>query len=430
MNGSEPGYRSDGARKEPHAPGISELTQSRSMKWSTYPDKLGLWVAESDFGLAPVVAESLQTALSDELTAYLPGKATTELAQAAAGFMDRHYGWQIRPSQVRPVADVLAALEYTITEFTRPGSAVVVPTPAYMPFLTLPKYLGREIIEVPMIRRADGAWAHDLDAIEAALAGSGDGAEDGAGLVLLCNPHNPLGQVFDRAELTGLAELVARFDARIFADEIHAPIRYSGVQHIPFASISEQAAQISVTATSTSKAFNTPGLKCGQIILTADADRQRWREMGWFGEHGTGTLGAVAAAAAYRDGDEWLAQFNSALESNRDLLVELVAEHLPDAKFDPPSGTYLAWVDLRAYRHIAERESARNAASSSADAGSNAAKEEFPRWDAILREHADIAIVDGHDCGAAGAGHIRINFATSPEVLTAALTRLGSFLHP
>src|SRR5690625_806315 len=306
------------------APTPHDLAGSKSMKWTAFPNKLGLWVAESDFGLAPVVRSRLQEALDSDLTGYLPPWATQEMTRAAAGFMHRHYGWEIEPAQVRPVADVLAALQYTITEFTRPGSVIVVPTPAYMPFLTLPPALGREVIQVPLVRDAEGAWVHDLDGIEAAL-------QVGAGLVLLCNPHNPLGRVFEREELVGLAELVGRFDARIFADEIHAPIRYGSKPHIPFASISEQAAEISVTATSTSKAFNAPGLKCGQIILTSAGDRTRWREIGWLGEHGAGTLGAIAGAAAYRDGDEWLARFIAALAHNRTLLTGLVAEYLPEA---------------------------------------------------------------------------------------------------
>ena len=232
--------------------------------------------------------------------------------------------------------------------------------------------------------------------IEAAL-------RDGAGLVLLCNPHNPLGRVFDRSELEGIAKLVERFEARVFADEIHAPIRYGGRPHIPFASLSDQAAQISVTATSTSKAFNTPGLKCGQIILTAEQDRERWREMGWFGEHGAGTVGVLAAAAAYRDGDKWLARFIATLEENRALLEQLISELLPEAQFSAPEGTYLAWVDMSAYGEELE-------------------------WGKTLRNEAGLAIVDGRDCGRAGSDHIRINFATSQHVIRSAIGRLGSFV--
>src|SRR5690625_3272003 len=380
------------------APNPEELLESKSLKWSAFTGNLGLWVAESDFGLAPTVRARLEDALADDLTGYLPPWATRELGAAAAGFMARHYGWEVSDARVRPVADVLAALRATITDLTRPGSAVVVPTPAYMPFLTLPPLLGREVIEVPLILDDAGQWVHDLAGIEAALTA-------GAGLVLLCNPHNPLGRVFERDELEGIAELVGRFDARVFADEIHAPIRFGGKRHIPFASISEHASEISVTATSTSKAFNTPGLKCGQIILTADADQERWRKGGWLAEHGAGTLGVVAAAAAYRDGDEWLAAFNAALAKNRDLVSELIAQYLPQARFRAPEGTYLAWVDVRAYRTGI-------------------------RWDEELRQKLKVAIVDGRDCGTAGTDHIRINFATAPQVLREGIERLGSFLEP
>src|SRR5690625_224711 len=164
MNDSPTGYSlSDQGAQPLSAPDAEELADSRSLKWSTFPHALGLWVAESDFGLAPTVRESLKRTVELELTGYLPSWATRDLGNEAARFMDRHYGWQISPTQVRPVSDVLAALEYTINEFTRPGSAVVVPTPAYMPFLTLPKYLGREVIEVPLVRASgdSGEWVHD-----------------------------------------------------------------------------------------------------------------------------------------------------------------------------------------------------------------------------------------------------------------------------
>lgn len=389
-------------------PAPSQLSNSKSKKWSTFPQKLGLWVAESDFGLAPAVARSLEENVASELTGYLPGWAVGDLSESAAGFMQRHYEWHVAPGAIRPVADVLAALEYVIREFTRPGSAVVVPTPAYMPFLTVPKYLGREIIEVPLVRDAAGAWVHDLERIETALRAR-------AGLVLLCNPHNPLGRVFEREELAGLAELVGRFDARVFADEIHAPIRYDDKPHIPFASISEQTAQFSITATSTSKAFNTPGLKCGQIILTADSDRRRWSEMGWFAEHGAGTLGATAATAAYRDGDEWLARFNAALARNRELVTDLLHDQLPLSDFTAPEGTYLAWVDLSSYRR-------KNSDSTASRGGAAQSKNQC--WGKYLRDHAKIAVIAGSDCGGAGAGHIRLNFATSSEILRAAIGRL------
>src|SRR5690625_1898848 len=153
MNDSPTGYSlSDQGAQPLFAPDAEELANARSLKWSTFPNTLGLWVAESDCVLAPAVRASLKQAIGLELTGYLPSWATRDLGEEAARFMDRHYGWQISPAQVRPVADVLAALEFTIREFTRPGSAVVVPTPAYMPFLTLPKYLGREVIGVPLVR--------------------------------------------------------------------------------------------------------------------------------------------------------------------------------------------------------------------------------------------------------------------------------------
>lgn len=378
------------------SPSVEQMRERGSLKWSAYGDALGLWVAESDFGTAPVVRATLQKWVGEDNLGYLPPWLTQEMAYACAGFMQRHYGWTIDSANIKPVADVLAGLEVIVREFTRPGSPIVVPTPAYMPFLTLPNYLGRPVIEVPMVRDARQRWTHDLGEIQMAL-------EAGAGLVLLCNPHNPLGRVFDRQELQDLCDVVAGYDARIFADEIHAPIRFDNHKHIPFAAISETAAQISITATSTSKAFNAPGLKAAQVLLTAECDIEKWRNFGWFAEHGAGTLGVAAATSAYAEGDGWLEHFNRTLSANRDLLESLLETHLPQARYEAPEGTYLAWLDLQEY---GPRE----------------------RWAAWLRSRADVAAVDGTACGVIGAGHVRLNFATSPKVLATAFERLGSAL--
>jgi len=248
------------------------LRARRSFKWTAPgPDGFGAAVAEMDFGAAPAILDALAGLSADANFGYLPQFLADELAMACADFTKRRYGWDVDPALIHHVPDVLKALEIAITHFSRPGSPVILPTPAYMPFLSLPVFLGREIIQVRM-RDDAGFFTLDLEAIEDAFRAGGH-------LLIFCNPYNPLGRVFTPQEMTQLTEVVDRHHGRVFADEIHGPLVYPGKRHIPYASTSDAAAAHALTATSASKAWNLPGLKCAQVILTNDPDRQRWEEM-------------------------------------------------------------------------------------------------------------------------------------------------------
>src|SRR5262249_4351563 len=197
-----------------------------------------------------------------------PPYLAEELAAACADFMVRRFGWSPDPAHIHPVPDVIKALEIAITHFSRPGSPVILPTPAYMPFLIVPGLLGRQIIQVRMHDEA-GFFTFDFDAITAAFRAGGH-------LLIFCNPYNPLGRVFTQDEMTPLTDVVDRHGGRVFADEIHAPLVYPGGRHIPYASTSPAAAGHAITAVAASKAWNLPGLKCAQLILTSDADVAAW----------------------------------------------------------------------------------------------------------------------------------------------------------
>ena len=207
-------------------PSEEELRSVGSLKWTGIRSDddqvtIGAWIAEMDFGTAPQVLNRLKGALDEGLLGYLPEWAPVEAAKALAQFHAKRHGWQMDPSHVRAAGSVLEALEATISRLSRPGSAVIVPTPAYMPFLTLPKAMGRPVIEVPSLHTpgATGrdAWSLDLDAIEEHLRA-------GAGTVILCNPWNPTGRVLTTEEMTALNRIVQKYDALVFSDEIHSPL--------------------------------------------------------------------------------------------------------------------------------------------------------------------------------------------------------------
>ena len=212
---------------------IDELRSRGSLKWTRGgPDTIGAFVAEMDFPAAPAVEAALRDVIERGDYGYLSDQAVAEMAEECAAWLRASYDWAVQPARIRPLPDVLKGLEAAITLFSRPGSPVILPTPAYMPFLTVPPRLDREVIQVPMIPAADGRLTLDLDGIDAAFRAGGH-------LLVLCNPCNPVGRVYTREELTGVAEVVARNDGRVFADEIHAPLVYPGGKHIPYASISD-----------------------------------------------------------------------------------------------------------------------------------------------------------------------------------------------
>ena len=381
----------------------AEVLRARgSLKWST-PAEIAAWVAESDFGLAPPIARALHDAVDAGLTGYLPPGLRQELGQACTQWYRERYGWTVAPGWVHPVGDVLEALRTAVAHFSRPDAPVVVPTPAYMPFLSAPLVWGRRVIQVPMTPGTDGAPTLDLAAVESAFAG-------GADLFVLTNPHNPTGRVHTRAELLALAEVVERHGARVFADEIHAPLVHPGSVHVPYASLSSRTAAHTVTATSASKAWNVPGLKCAQVLLSNEADAARWEPMDHALTAGASTFGALATGAAYTQGGPWLDEVIAYLDGNRHAFAETVAQHGPHLGHRRPEGTYLAWLD------------ARDAPAWPTVDGSS---DRLGRW---LLEHAGVAVVDGALCGEAGRGFVRVNLAMPRALVIEAARRVATCL--
>jgi cystathionine beta-lyase len=364
---------------------LESLRRIGGAKWSRFgPETLGAYVAEMDFGAAPVIAEALHAMVDDAKFGYLPPRLGEELSAATADFYGSRYGWAITPEQVHTLPDVLKGLEIAIERYSRPGSPVILPTPAYMPFLSIPPSLDREIIQVPMID-TDGYYTFDLDALGAAFAAGGH-------LLILCNPYNPLGRVFTREELVALSEVVAAGGGRVFSDEIHAPLVFAGHKHVPYASVSDAAAGHTITAASASKAWNLAGLKCAQMIFSNDADSAHWEEIGPRPAHGAAMPGVLANIAAYRSGGPWLEHVLGYLDTSRTYLGELLATHLPKVRYVAPEGTYLAWLDFRAY-------------------GLDDELAEF------FVERADVAMNNGLAFGPVGAGFVRFNFGTSRPII-------------
>jgi cystathionine beta-lyase len=371
---------------------LDELRQRSSTKWRTYGDDvLPLFVAETDFAPAPAITAALSRAVTLGDTGYTP--PDPGIATAYSGFARRRFGWEVEPARLRTTCDVMMGVVEILRRVTQPGDRVIVTTPVYPPFFECIPEAGAIVERVPL-RDTGTAWELDLVGIEAAFAG-------GARAILLCNPHNPTGTVHARETLAALADLAARFGAVVISDEIHAPLTHRDAIFTPFLDASPVAARVGYAVVSASKAFNLAGLKCALMVTADDETSAVVRALPAEVEWRTGLFGAIAAVAAFSpESDEWLDAQLAALDENRLLLAELLAAHLPSARYRIPDAGFLAWVDL-----------------SELGWGDNPAVK-------ILRD-ARVALHLGPLFGEEGRGHVRINFGCSPEVLREAVQRIG-----
>lgn len=372
---------------------LAHLRERTSEKWREYPeDVLPLFVAETDFPLAPAITVALERAVRDGDTGYVASR--TPLAQTYSDFAARRFGWQVDPALTRSTADVSMGIVEILRRVIAPGDRVIVNPPVYPPFFDLVTEAGGVVERVPL-RDTGMAWELDLEAIERALA-------DGARAVLLCNPHNPTGTVHAASALDGLARLAERYGATVVSDEIHAPLAQPEAAFTPFLASGEAARAIGYAVVSASKAFNLAGLKCALMVAATPERNALLRGLPAEVEWRTGQFGLLASVAALSpESDDWLDGLLVTLDANRRLLVDLLAEHLPEARYRMPDAGYLGWIDLAGLGW-----------------GDNPAKR-------ILRE-GRVALHFGPAFGAEGAGHVRVNFGTSPEILTEAIRRIAS----
>jgi len=362
-------------------------------KWGAVdPDVIPAWVAEMDFALAPAITEALSRAVSDGTTGYPLFGAGGGLADAYAGFARRRYGMDIDPALVMPVVDVTSGVRLALDVLSEPGP-LVLPMPAYRPHLDMAEICGRE--RADLVIEPDAARAElDLDQLDSLFAA-------GARTLLLTQPHNPWGRVFSRAELEGVRDVVTKHGARVISDEIHAPLVLTGAEHVSYLDI-DGTADHSVAVVSASKAFNTAGLRCAQIVTSLEETRDRLLDVPMARNESWSSLGVVGAIAAYTDGDAWLDALLSRLDEQRALLTSLLAEHLPAARMRPLEATYLAWIDLRDYG------------------------QDDPAAKVLAKGRVRVA--PGHDYQPGLNGHIRLNIATSPDRLREIVHRLAGSL--
>lgn len=360
---------------------LAQLRTRQSLKWRTYaPDVLPMFVAEMDVSALEPVVRAVHDAMAAGDTGYDHG---TRYAEAFAGFARERHGWDVPVAGTRMVPDVMIGIVEVLGVLTHPGDAVVITTPVYPPFRAFLEHAGLHVVAVPLTE----AGRLDLDALDAAFVD--------ARAMLLCHPQNPTGTLHSAAELTALGELAARHHVRVVSDEIHAPLVLDDEPFVSATAVIPQA----VALHSASKAFNLAGLKAAVAVPGAEAGADLARMPEIVG-HGVSQIGVVAHVAAYREGGAWLDSALEQLRSNVATVDRTLADRLPGARWTPPASTYFAWLDLR------------GCVPSDADPAR------------VLLQEAALAVNSGPTFGAQGAGFVRMNLATSSDVLAEGLDRL------
>ena len=316
-----------------------ERRNTASLKWDKYRDKdiLPFWLADMDFEAAPEIVSAIAERNSHGVFGYtIPSESVT---QSVVNYLKRDHGYTIDPSWIVWTPGVVPAINLFCRAFGEKGSSVMTSTPVYPPFLTAPENADRKLIAVDLMWDGN-RWTFDFDEMEAQIR------PDTASYIL-CNPHNPTGRVFDRDELSQLADFCVKHDLVLCTDEIHSDlILEPGIKHVPTNLISSEISKRSVMLTSPSKTYNLPGLCCAYAIVEDPKIRMAFLKVARGIITEINTFGYVGCEAAYDFGSQWRIQLIDYLRENKDYLYQFVTNHIPQIKMHPMEATYLAWMDV------------------------------------------------------------------------------------
>lgn len=370
---------------------LIDRRNSDSDKWSQYgPEVLPMWVADMDFASPEPVIRALRERVEHGVFGY--GVEPPELREILVERLQRLYGWRIAPEAIVFLPGVVIGINLACHALSEPGDGVLVQTPVYPPILRAPANARRAGQEMELTRAPGGHYTVDLDGFERAI-------RDRTRIFILCNPHNPVGRVFRRDELEGMAQVCLRHDVVICSDEVHCDLLFSESHHLPIASLAPEVAERTITLMAPSKTYNIAGLQCSFAVIPNPELRKKLKAARTGLVECPSILAFAAAVAAYRDGQPWLDVVLRYLEANRGYLLEHAPANLPGITLASPEGTYLAWLDCRG-------------------AGIPGEPHEF-----FLRQ-ARVAVNDGASFGRGGEGFVRLNFGCPRSMLVEALARM------
>jgi cystathionine beta-lyase len=356
-------------------------------KWDKYGDRdvIPMWVADMDFSCAPPILEALHRRIDHGIFGYTNPPAG--LIEATLAYQEREYGWKIHPEWIVWLPGLVVGLNVVSRAFGGAGDDVITAVPIYPPFLSAPANALRNVVRVQMTE-SQGVWRWDIEGLQRSITPR-------SRLLLLCNPHNPVGRVFTREELEEIAGVCRQHDLVLCSDEIHAGLILDrGKRHVPVASLNDDVADRTVTLLSASKTFNLPALGCAYAVASNPKIREQLRRAMAGIVHHVGLMGYVATEAAYREGQSWHLALLDYLRANRDLVEKSVAS-MPGLKIWHAEATYLSWIDAR----------------------------ELGTDPVNFFNDAGVGLYDGTMFGA--PGFLRLNFACPRATLEKALARMS-----
>jgi cystathionine beta-lyase len=350
---------------------------------------------EMDFPIAQPIRDVLIEMVNHSDLGYLG--PVPELADGFASFCAKRWSWEIDKSQVRIAADVGVGCVEVLRVFTKPGDRILINSPVYQNFYNWINEVQLEKVDVPFVKSGSESddvnpWSLDLEEVEKVYA-------SGIKVHLLCSPHNPLGRIYSRAELTRIADMAKKYSVLVISDEIHSPLVFKSHEFVPFLAISETAREVGVAVTSASKGWNIAGLKSALIVSQNAKIDEVLALMPLAVKFRSSILGAFASAAAFKDGEVWLDSVLKTLEENSIMVRDLLSAKLPSVKTHLPQSSYVAWLDL-----------------TSLNLGENPAQ--------TLLERGKVAFNAGYMYGPKSSQFVRLNYATSPTILTEAIDRI------
>ncbi len=364
--------------------------ETSSTKWSRYPaDVLPMWIADTDFAVAPAIVSALRRRLDHPILGYAVAKGA--LRDQIVADLDRRFRWQISPDDIVFLPGVEPGFNMALKARLTPGEKVLIQTPMYRPILDAPGHWGLEPLQVPLVRGEQG-YGLDRDALAAKLTE--------ARAFLLCNPHNPTGYVYTRDDLAFIAAACEAADTLIVSDEIHCDLVFDGRPHVPIASLAPEIAKRTITLMSASKTYNIPGLKTGFAIITDRDLRNAFNTARGGMVDSVNLMGLEGTLAAYRDAGPWREALLDYLQENRDHLGRELQRLIPGIRYHPPEASFLAWLDCSALE-----------------------LKQTPH--AFFLREAKLGLYAGEVFGAGYEAFVRLNFGCTRSTLTNAVERMA-----
>ncbi|MAO73297.1 MAG: aminotransferase [Acidimicrobiaceae bacterium] len=373
---------------------LDRVRNRPGIKWERHGDDvLCAWVADMDLEVPEFITNAVIERINSGGLGYGFYDEPIPVLEAFRDRMRNAFDWRVEVSEIIRVHDVIQGLELVLDTLVPPGAGVVVQTPVYPPFYSSIEGVGRRWVANPLVEMETG-WSLDFEHLESVAS------QQDVSALLLCHPHNPSGFVMDKTDLAQVIEIADRHDLLVISDEIHCDLVYAPNEHLPTASISELAAQRTVTLIAATKTFNMAGLRMAFVHTASEKylpslQQIRPRMIG-----GINGLGQVATVAGWEHGDAWLSELVAGLDRNRHLLGELLNDYLPAVHYRLPEATYLAWLDCREL-----------------GLGDDPAE--------IFLAQNKVALSSGPDFGIEGLGYVRLNFATSPKMLQMIVERMA-----